>query len=66
MTAAFARMTAIAGIGQTEFSKGANRSETQLACEAILAALTDAGLTVEALVPRPNSPTIAYVRGNAA
>ena len=36
---------AIVGIGQTEFSKAAGRSETQLAAEAILAALADAGLT---------------------
>ncbi|MGA2472883.1 MAG: lipid-transfer protein [Acidimicrobiales bacterium] len=37
--------TAIVGIGQTEFSKAAGRSETQLAAEAIVAALADAGLT---------------------
>jgi acetyl-CoA acetyltransferase len=37
--------TAIVGIGQTEFSKAAGRSETQLAAEAILGALADAGLT---------------------
>jgi acetyl-CoA acetyltransferase len=37
--------TAIVGIGQTEFSKAAGRSETQLAAEAIIAALADAGLT---------------------
>jgi acetyl-CoA acetyltransferase len=37
--------TAIAGIGQTEFSKESGRSELQLACEAVLAALGDAGLT---------------------
>jgi acetyl-CoA acetyltransferase len=37
----------IVGIGQTEFSKAAGRSETQLAGEAIVAALTDAGLTVD-------------------
>src|SRR5262249_21830058 len=35
---------AIAGIGQTEFSKASGRSELQLACEAIKAALDDAGL----------------------
>ncbi|MFF2732601.1 lipid-transfer protein [Streptomyces sp. NPDC058008] len=35
----------IAGIGATEFSKNSGRSELQLACEAVLAALTDAGLT---------------------
>ena len=34
----------IAGIGQSEFSKNSGRSEQQLACEAILAALADAGL----------------------
>ena len=36
--------TAIAGIGQTEFSKESGRTELQLACEAVLAALDDAGL----------------------
>jgi acetyl-CoA acetyltransferase len=36
--------TAIVGIGQTEFSKESGRSELQLACEAIKAALDDAGL----------------------
>jgi acetyl-CoA acetyltransferase len=35
---------AIAGIGQTEFSKESGRSELQLACESIKAALDDAGL----------------------
>ena len=35
---------AIAGIGQTEFSKNSGRSELQLACEAISAALDDCGL----------------------
>jgi acetyl-CoA acetyltransferase len=35
---------AIAGIGQTEFSKHSGRTELQLACEAVLAALADAGL----------------------
>ncbi|MFE1950066.1 lipid-transfer protein [Streptomyces sp. NPDC059524] len=36
---------AIAGIGATEFSKASGRSELRLACEAVLAALADAGLT---------------------
>jgi acetyl-CoA acetyltransferase len=36
--------TAIAGIGQTEFSKESGRSELQLACEAVKHALDDAGL----------------------
>jgi acetyl-CoA acetyltransferase len=40
----FAGSTAIIGIGQTEFSKDAARSELQLACESITAALADAGL----------------------
>jgi acetyl-CoA acetyltransferase len=35
----------IAGIGATEFSKDSGRSELQLACEAVLAAVADAGLT---------------------
>ncbi|MCZ4076599.1 lipid-transfer protein [Rhodococcus sp. H36-A4] len=35
---------AIVGIGATEFSKNSGRSELQLACEAIVAALADAGI----------------------
>ncbi len=37
--------TAVVGIGQTEFSKHSGRSELQLASEAIVAAIADAGLT---------------------
>jgi len=37
--------TAIVGIGQTEFSKNSGRPEMQLAAEASLAAIRDAGLT---------------------
>jgi acetyl-CoA acetyltransferase len=40
----FARETAIVGIGATEFSKNSGRSELQLAGEAVLAAIADAGL----------------------
>ena len=40
----FGDAAAIAGIGQTEFSRRAGRSELQLACESITAALADAGL----------------------
>lgn len=36
--------TVIVGAGQTEFSKNAGRTETQLAAESITAALADAGL----------------------
>ena len=36
---------AVAGIGNTEFSKNSGRSETQLAAECIKSALDDAGLT---------------------
>jgi len=36
---------AIVGIGQTEFSKSSGRSELQLACEAVRAALDDAHLS---------------------
>jgi acetyl-CoA acetyltransferase len=45
MRSELAGSTSIVGIGQTEFSKLAGRSETRLAAEAILAALGDAGLT---------------------
>ncbi len=36
--------TAIVGIGATEFSKESGRSELQLACESVSAAIADAGL----------------------
>ena len=39
-------VSAIVGIGSTEFSKNSGRSELQLAAEASLAAIADAGLTV--------------------
>lgn len=39
----------IAGIGHTEYSKDSHRSEMQLACEAALAAIDDAGLTPAAI-----------------
>ncbi|HEY2809096.1 MAG TPA: hypothetical protein VGI91_09895 [Steroidobacteraceae bacterium] len=39
-----AKFAAIAGIGQTEFSKNSGRSELQLAAEASRAALDDAGI----------------------
>ena len=41
----FAGRAAIAGVGHTEFSRDAGRTELQLACESITAALADAGLT---------------------
>jgi acetyl-CoA acetyltransferase len=44
MTAGLGGAACVIGIGQTEFSKAAGRSETQLACEAITAALNDAGV----------------------
>ncbi len=44
MRANFVGTTAIAGIGATEFSKASGRSELQLACEATVAALEDAGI----------------------
>ena len=44
MTRTLRDRAAIAGIGQTEFSKESGRSELQLACEAGKAALDDAGL----------------------
>ena len=47
LSASLGGAAAIVGIGQTEFSKAAGRSETQLASEAIVAALADAGLTTD-------------------
>ncbi|MDA8044492.1 MAG: lipid-transfer protein [Actinomycetota bacterium] len=43
--AGFAGQTAVAGIGATEFSRAAGRSELRLACESVTSALADAGLT---------------------
>jgi len=40
---------AIVGIGQTEFTKRSGRSELQLACESVKAALDDAGLRPSAV-----------------
>jgi len=45
MSIALRDRAAIVGIGQTEFSKNSGRSELQLACEAVKAALDDAGLS---------------------
>jgi acetyl-CoA acetyltransferase len=45
VTSSLRNRAAIVGIGQTEFSKNSGRSELQLACEAVKAALDDAGLT---------------------
>ncbi|HPG26730.1 MAG: lipid-transfer protein [Spirochaetaceae bacterium] len=45
MPASLVDQAAIVGIGQTEFSKESGRSELQLAAEASLAAIRDAGLT---------------------
>src|ERR1700757_992566 len=44
MSSSLGGKAAIAGIGQTEFSKESGRSELQLACEAVKAAIDDAGL----------------------
>ena len=44
MTRTLRGKAAIAGIGETEFSKQSGRTELQLACEAVKAALDDAGL----------------------
>ena len=44
MSIALKDQAAIVGIGQTEYSKNSGRSELQLACEAVKAALADAGI----------------------
>ena len=46
-TSSLGSVAAIAGIGQTEFSKDSGRGEMRLALEAIHAALDDAGLRPE-------------------
>ncbi|GGS46200.1 lipid-transfer protein [Planobispora rosea] len=45
--AGFRDRTAVAGVGYTRFSKNSGVSTLTLACEAILAALEDAGLTAD-------------------
>jgi len=47
MRGALRDAAAVVGIGATEFSKDSGRSELQLAVEAVLAALADAGLAPE-------------------
>lgn len=44
MTDGIGGKAALVGIGQTEFSKESGRTEMQLACEAVKAAIDDAGL----------------------
>ena len=63
----FSGGAAIAGIGATEFSKNSGRSEWQLACESVLAALADAQIGVEevdgfALFTMETNPEIAVAR----
>ena len=67
----FAGRAAIAGIGQTEFSKNSGRSELRLACEAVMAALADAGLApgdVDGLATftMDNNPEIEVARAIGA
>lgn len=67
MTRGFSRQAAIAGIGATEFSKNSGRSEWQLACESVIAALDDAHIEAEevngfALFTMENNPEIAVAR----
>lgn len=58
---------AIVGIGATEFSKDSGRSEMSLACESVLAAISDAGLApsdVDGMVTysTDNNPDIEIAR----
>jgi acetyl-CoA acetyltransferase len=67
----FASRAAIAGIGQTEFSKNSGRSELRLACEAVMAALGDAGLAPRdvdgiATFTMDNNPEIEVARAIGA
>jgi len=67
----FASRAAIVGIGQTEFSKNSGRSELRLACEAVMAALADAGLAPRevdglATFTMDNNPEIEVARAIGA
>lgn len=57
MIGRYGRKTAVVGIGQTEFSKQSGRSELQLACEAVRAAIDDAGLS-----PSDVDGTVTFVQ----
>ena len=60
MASPFLGKAVVAGIGATEFSRESGRSELQLACEATLDALADAGLEpndVEGMVTYTGDPT---------
>ena len=55
--------TAIVGVGQTAYAKGLEGSELSLACQAIKAALDDAGLTpAERLTMQPEQGMIKGCR----
>jgi acetyl-CoA acetyltransferase len=67
----FPGRAAIVGIGQTEFSKNSGRSELRLACEAVMAALGDAGLAPRdvdglATFTMDNNPEIEVARAIGA
>jgi len=67
MSTGLSGAAAIAGIGATEFSKNSGRSEWQLACECVLAALEDAQIGVDevdgvSLFTMENNPEIAVAR----
>ncbi|WP_182349139.1 lipid-transfer protein [Tomitella gaofuii] len=67
MSSGLSGAAAIAGIGATEFSKNSGRSEWQLACECVLAALADAQIDVAevdgvSLFTMENNPEIAVAR----
>ena len=67
----FASRASIVGIGQTEFSKNSGRSELRLACEAVMAALGDAGLEPRdvdglATFSMDNNPEIEVARAIGA
>jgi len=67
----FPGRAAIVGIGQTEFSKNSGRSELRLACEAVMAALGDAGLEPRdvdglATFSMDNNPEIEVARAIGA
>ena len=67
MTTSFASTTAIVGIGETDYVRGADQNVCELVLDAAMAALRDAGLTpqdVDGVIPPPGFITTEEIAGH--